>query len=193
VPVCQRQTAKGGSEADGVVRAPPKEACLSPQETWHRKSVGEVTTLRGRKNSNSLPANSELRQRAKELRKAGILSEVLMWQQLHKKKFKGYDFDRQKIIGSYIVDFYCTNCHVVIEIDGKSHDSKAEYDNERDAFLQGLGLTVIRILAHDVLYRMDDVMRMLNEHPALQKDILAASRHVTTPSRLACHPSKEGN
>jgi len=141
-----------------------------------------VVILRNSKNYNTLPFNPQLRQRAKELRKAENLYEVLLWQQLHKKKFKGYDFDRQKIIGSYIVDFYCTNCHVVIEVDGKSHDSKAEYDNERDAFLQGLGLTVIRILAHDVLYRMDDVMRMLNEHPALADENLAASRRSTTPS-----------
>ena len=90
-----------------------------------------------------------------------------MWQQLHKRKFKGYDFDRQKIIGNCIVDFYCLNCHVVIEIDGSSHDGKEEYDSERDTFLKGLGLTVIHITARDVLNRLDDVMLMLKNHPAL--------------------------
>ena len=118
----------------------------------------------------SLPYNPKLRERAKELRQAGNLCEVLLWEQLHKKKFKQYDFDRQKIIGNYIVDFFCGNCDVVIEIDGSSHDDKIEYDNERDAFLKGLGLTVIHIVAEDVLNRLDNVMLMLNNHPAFQRD-----------------------
>jgi len=76
--------------------------------------------MRNAKNYYSLPYNPNLRERAKELRKAGDLSEVLLWQQFHKRKFKGFDFDRQKIIGNYIVDFYCTNCDVVIEVDRES-------------------------------------------------------------------------
>jgi len=129
--------------------------------------------MRNRENYYSLPYNPALREKARELRKAGNLSEVLLWQQLHKQKFKGYDFDRQKIIGNYIVDFYCTNCHVVIEVDGKSHDNhKAEYDEERDNFLRELGLAVIRISDADVLNRLDDVMRMLYDHPALRAPLL---------------------
>ncbi len=115
-----------------------------------------------------LPYNPNLRERARTLRKAGNLSEVLLWQQLKSGDFKGYDFDRQKIIGNYIVDFYCTNCRVVIEVDGSSHDEKVEYDSERNAYLEGLGLTVIHIRAEDVLHRMNDVMRMLWNHPALR-------------------------
>ena len=97
-----------------------------------------------------LPFNPALKERAKALRKAGNLAEVLFWQQVHRKKFKGYDFDRQKIVGNYIVDFYCANCGVVVEIDGKSHDHKQEYDAKRDEFLQSLGLTVIHITAKGV-------------------------------------------
>ena len=115
-----------------------------------------------------LPYNPALRQRANELRKAGNVSEVLLWRLVHRKKFKGYDFDRQKIIGDYIVDFYCVNRRVVIEIDGASHDGKGEYDEKRDRFLEGLGLTVIHIPAGDVLNRLDDVKLMLYDHPALQ-------------------------
>ena len=90
-----------------------------------------------------------------------------MWQQFHKKSFKGYDFDRQKIIGNYIVDFFCLDRGVVIEVDGGSHDAKIEYDSNRDSFLEGLGLVVIRIQAKDILHRLRDVMEMLNAHPAL--------------------------
>jgi len=124
--------------------------------------------MRDRENFQTLSYNASLQARAKELRKAGNLSEVLMWQQLHKRKFKGFDFDRQKIIGNYIVDFFCTNCRVVIEVDGSSHDGRIEYDHEREAFLMGLGLTMIHIPAEDVLKRLNDVMSMLYDHPALR-------------------------
>jgi len=123
--------------------------------------------MRNTSNYFSLPFNPKLRDRAKALRKVGNLSEVLMWQQLHKRKFKNLDFDRQKIIGNYIVDLYCVTCRVVIEIDGSSHDEKHEYDRERDAYLKGLGLTVIHVSAVDVLNRLEEVMVMLCEHPAL--------------------------
>ncbi|MCL2406368.1 MAG: endonuclease domain-containing protein [Defluviitaleaceae bacterium] len=124
--------------------------------------------MRNRKNYTALPFNPHLRERARELRKAGNLCEVLLWQQLHKGKFKQYDFDRQKIIGNYIVDFYCGNCNVVIEIDGNSHNDKVEYDKKRDLYFKGLGLTVIHVLANDVLNNLRGVMEMLYAHPALR-------------------------
>lgn len=117
----------------------------------------------------TLPYNPDLIARARELRKAGNLCEVLLWQQFHRKKFKQYDFDRQKIIGNYIVDFYCSDCGVVIEIDGSSHDGKTQYDAEREIFLEGLGLIVIHIAAKDVLTRLESVMGMLHDHPALRE------------------------
>jgi type I site-specific restriction-modification system R (restriction) subunit/very-short-patch-repair endonuclease len=143
---------------DGVVNSPPKEG-------WQTESDGVVK--RTSKNYFSLPYNPKLKDRAKELRKAGNLPEVLFWNEVKNKQFKGYDFDRQKIIGNYIVDFYCSNCQVVIEIDGSSHDDKVEYDAERDAFLESLGLTVIHIPVNDIMKQMSSVMNMLYEHPAL--------------------------
>jgi len=124
--------------------------------------------MRNFKNFTSLPCNPKLNERAKELRRAGNLCEVLLWKQLRNKKFKQYDFDRQKIIGDYIVDFYCGNCNVVIEVDGSSHDEKIEYDYRRDKYFEGLGLIVIHITAKDVLNNLSGVMAMLNDHPALR-------------------------
>ena len=82
--------------------------------------------------TDSLPANAALLNRAKAFRKRGILSEVLFWQQVHKHKFYNIDFDRQRVIGNYIVDFYCKSLSLVIEIDGASHDGKEDYDVTRD-------------------------------------------------------------
>ena len=124
--------------------------------------------MRNCKRFMSLPYNPALKERARALRKAGNLSETLFWQNVKNGQLFGYDFDRQKIIGDFIVDFFCANCNVVIEIDGSSHDQKVEYDQERCAFLEGLGLTVIHIAAQDVLQRLDDVMSMLLHHPALR-------------------------
>lgn len=129
----------------------------------------------------TLPYNPALKQRAKELRRAGNLSEVLLWNQIKNSQFSGLDFDRQKIIGNYIVDFYCAEKAVVIEIDGSSHDHKAEYDAERDAYLMSLDLTVIHLLDRDVKSNLSGVMQFLLQHPAL-----------TTPP-LRGTPPQEGN
>ncbi|MBC6409641.1 MAG: DUF559 domain-containing protein [Ekhidna sp.] len=146
---------------------------------------------RSTQNYMSLPYNPKLKERARQLRKAGNLPEVLFWKQVKNKKFKGFDFDRQKIIGNYIVDFLCTNCNVVIEIDGSSHDNKAEYDAERDAFLENLGLSVVHIPVADVMNNMSGVMEMLFNHPAL-KDIPPKETLSNHPA-LKGTPPGEGN
>ncbi len=115
----------------------------------------------------SLPYNPALRARAKELRKAGMLHEALFWNQVKSGKLNGLDFDRQKIIGNYIVDFYCAEKDVIIELDGASHDGREEYDKKRDDFLMSLGLTVIHIVVVDVLRNMEGVIAHLKNHPAL--------------------------
>ena len=126
------------------------------------------------------------------MRKAGNLSEVLLWQKLSGRQFRGYDFDRQKIIGDFIVDFFCLNCNIVIEADGGSHKDKQEYDTEREAFLTGLGLTIIRIDTDDILHRLDQVMDRLYHHPAFgaPHDLSGAPHNHPGP---ADHPSTEGN
>ncbi|WP_240531677.1 type ISP restriction/modification enzyme [Maribacter sp. 4G9] len=132
------------------------------------ESRGGKKGRRNTQNYMNLPYNPKLKGRARELRQAGNLSEVLFWNQVKNKQFKGFDFDRQKIVGNYIVDFFCTNCNVVIEIDGSSHDNKVEYDAERDSFLEGLGLTVIHIPVKEVMNNMSGVIQMLIDHPALK-------------------------
>ena len=146
---------------------------------------------RNTQNYMSLPYNPKLKERARQLRKAGNLPEVLFWKQVKKKQFKGFDFDRQKIIGNYIVDFFCTNCNVAIEIDGSSHDNKAEYDAERDALLENLGLNVVHIPVADVMNNMSGVMEMLFNHPAL-KDIPLKETPSNQPA-LKDTPPREGN
>jgi very-short-patch-repair endonuclease len=111
-----------------------------------------------------LPYNPKLTKRARKLRKAGNLSEVLLWLRLKSGQINGWDFDRQKIIGNYIVDFYCANVGLVVEIDGGSHLGKEEYDSERDAYLRGLGLAVLHIQDIDVKRNIDGVVATIRNH-----------------------------
>ena len=123
--------------------------------------------MRKTKTYKSLPYNPSLRKKAQSLRKAGILHETLLWLELKSKKLNSLDFDRQKIIGNYIVDFYCAEKSVVIEVDGSSHDNKQHEDAQRDCYLESLGLIVIRLLAKDVLQNIEGVVVYLRDHPAL--------------------------
>jgi len=90
-----------------------------------------------------LPYNSHLKLRSCNLKKAGNYPEVVFWQQLHKSKFYDIDFDRQRIIGNYIVDFYVKTLGLIIEIDGASHNDKDVYDEKRELYLRSFGLICI--------------------------------------------------
>lgn len=108
-----------------------------------------------------LPYNPKLKDRARDLRKAGNISEVIFWNSIKNRKLEGLDFDRQKIIGNYIVDFYIPRYRIVIEIDGSSHDGKIDYDKERDVFMRGLSLKVLRFSDLDVKYNLDHVHKSI--------------------------------
>ncbi len=108
-----------------------------------------------------LPYNKSLKQRARNLRQNSTLSEILLWDVLKQRRAMGLDFDRQKVIGNYIVDFYCTKLKLVIEIDGWTHDNKVKYDVARHNYLESLGLTVVHIDDKDVKTKMSDVLNML--------------------------------
>ena len=107
--------------------------------------------------------NGKFKERSRELRKAGNLAEVLLWQRLQKRQFLGLLFARQKIIGHYIADFYCHKLNIVVEIDGSSHDDRVEYDKERDDYMAALGLKVFRVFARDVLANLDGVIKWLEK------------------------------
>lgn len=117
-----------------------------------------------RRNVNLLPYNKTLSSRAKALRKAGVLSEVIFWRQVRNNTFWSVDFDRQRIIGSFIVDFYVKSLGLIIEIDGSSHNDKEEYDNMREEFLINLGLHVYRISDFSVKHNLDNVMKELENY-----------------------------
>lgn len=111
----------------------------------------------------NLPYNPNFKNLVKEKRKAGNLAEVLFWQKVHKKKFYCIDFDRQRNIGSYIVDFYVKRLGLVVEIDAGSHIVKKDYDRQRQLYLESFGLKVFRCTDEDVQKNIVIVMTNLEQ------------------------------
>jgi very-short-patch-repair endonuclease len=88
--------------------------------------------------------SKDLKQRSRELRNNSTLAEVLLWNQLKRRKMLGYQFMRQKPIHHFIVDFYCSKMKLVIEIDGESHWLRFGEDRRRQEYLEQLGFHVLR-------------------------------------------------
>ncbi len=99
---------------------------------------------------------------SRELRTNGTLAEVLLWNQLKRKKMHGYQFIRQKPINSYVVDFYCSKLKLVIEVDGESHRHKFDEDSKRQRELENMGLHFLRLNDHDVKKDMVNVLRVIS-------------------------------
>lgn len=110
-----------------------------------------------------MPFNLSLKKLAREKRQAKILSEVFFWKQAHKRTFHNIDFDRQRIIGNYIVDFYVKVLGLIVEIDGTSHDNKTAYDAERKKLLKGYGLKMYNIVVWDIKMHIQTVMMGLED------------------------------
>lgn len=111
----------------------------------------------------NLPYNVSLKCRAKSLRKAGNFSEVVFWKEVRNKSFWNIDFDRQRIIGNYIVDFYVKALGLVVEIDGEIHNFQEEYDSKRERYLKDLDLKVFRISTTKILFDTENVMKDLEQ------------------------------
>lgn len=109
-----------------------------------------------------LPYNPALKELAKQLRKQGILSEVLLWQKI-KNKSLGIEFHRQVPIDNYIVDFYCHELMLAIEIDGNSHQNADVQINDdvRQKTIEKLGVTFIRFNDLDVRKNTNRVLENL--------------------------------
>jgi very-short-patch-repair endonuclease len=105
-----------------------------------------------------IPYNPSLKERARQLRKAGNRAEIVFWLAVKGRKLNDLDFDRQRIIGNYIVDFYCHQLALVIEIDGGCHRATQDYDAVRDNYLKGLGLQIIRFSDKQVLNALHQIL-----------------------------------
>ena len=104
-----------------------------------------------------LPYQPYLKKYARKLRNHSTQSEIRLWYYLKGKQRLGFDFHRQKPIDNYIVDFYCCDLLLAIELDGISHtyEDAVEKDRSRDERLSVLGIKVLRFEDEDVYKRID--------------------------------------
>ncbi|HEX6962553.1 MAG TPA: endonuclease domain-containing protein [Lacipirellula sp.] len=91
------------------------------------------------------------------LRKSTTKPEQLLWSILRGRQLGGLKFRRQHPVEPYVVDFYCAEAKLVVELDGESHNGREEYDERRSEFLAKLGLKVFRVTNDDVLTNLDGV------------------------------------
>jgi len=109
----------------------------------------------------NLPYNPKLKEYSRKLRKSRNLAEVLFWNEVKSKKFHSLDFDRQKVVDNFIIDFYVKSLGLAIEIDGFYHEFKKQEDKARQEFLESLGIKFFRISDFDVKKNMMLVLRDL--------------------------------
>ncbi len=90
-------------------------------------------------------------------------AEHLLWQELRGNALGKHKFRRQHALGPFIVDFYCVPACLVIEVDGPIHKSQADSDQERQAYLEGLGLTVLRFSNDEIFCEMPNVLELASQ------------------------------
>ncbi len=110
----------------------------------------------------NLNASLNIKGKAKELRKRMTQSEKTLWVYLRKGQLNGFHFRKQHPYNIYILDFYCFEANLAIEVDGKIHLNQIEYDLEKTRFLESSGLKVLRILNEDIEMRLEWVLEIIN-------------------------------
>ncbi len=129
-----------------------------------------------------IPYNPKLKELARQLRNNSTKAEIILWLKLKGKQIHGYDFHRQKPIDNYILDFFCHELMLGIEVDGYSHELIDVYykDQKKEKKMNELGVSVLRFTDDQVLKDMFNVLLVIEDY------IYRYEKH--TPN-----PSQEGN
>lgn len=105
--------------------------------------------------------NPKLKELARQLRNNSTFAEVLLWNELKNKQINGYDFHRQKPILNYILDFFCSELKLAIEVDGITHDNEESSSNdiERQKAVEALGISFLRFSDEDIKTQIEGVVK----------------------------------
>ena len=106
----------------------------------------------------------QIKERRKRLRNEMTRAECELWKYLRRKNLRGYKFRRQFSIDIYIIDFYCPQLKLAIEVDGDTHltEDEIEYDKKRQKHIEGYGIQFLRFTNGDIYNGMDYVMERIN-------------------------------
>ena len=105
----------------------------------------------------------KLKPLARQMRHEPTPAEEHLWQHIRSRRVFNTKFRRQHAIERFIVDFYCAEAQLIIEVDGSIHDYTQEQDAVRQAFLESLGLRVLRFSNGEVLLAIDAVPERIGE------------------------------
>ncbi len=110
-----------------------------------------------------IPYNPKLTALAKKLRNESTETEIYLWLKLKSKQMYGYDFHRQKPIDNYILDFFCYELLLGIEVDGYSHEFLEVHNKDKikEKRMNDLGITILRFSDFEVLRDMENVIRAI--------------------------------
>ncbi len=101
--------------------------------------------------------------RARALRKGATRAEQRLWRHLRDRRLGGFKFRRQHPLGPYVLDFYCEDQGLVVELDGRQHADRAAQDAARTAWLQARGHRVLRFWNHQVNDTLEGVLETILE------------------------------
>lgn len=103
-----------------------------------------------------------LRDRRKTLRKSSTPQEIILWSRLRRNQL-GVKFRRQHSIGNYILDFYCPEKKIAIELDGWQHKESKSYDDKRTVFLNSLDIHVLRFWNNEINTNLSEVISKIQK------------------------------
>jgi very-short-patch-repair endonuclease len=98
---------------------------------------------------------------ARQLRQNLTPAEQTLWQALKNRQLNGLRFRCQHPLGSFIVDFYCPQCRLIVEVDGSIHSQQVEYDLARTKHLNQFGYQVVRFSNQDVMTNLNSVLQQI--------------------------------
>jgi very-short-patch-repair endonuclease len=110
------------------------------------------------KANHNLGASINIKAKALELRKSMTVQEKILWRYLRNRQIQGKHFRRQHPYGIYILDFYCFEANLAIEVDGPIHQNHEQYDKERTEYLESSGMKGLRFDNDDVETRIEWVL-----------------------------------
>ncbi len=97
------------------------------------------------------------------MRHSSTLAEDKLWQQLRRRNIGGLKFRRQHSIGRFVVDFYCAEAGLIIEVDGPIHDGLVEQDSTRQEFIESLGFRLQRFTNDQIENSLESVLKAIDE------------------------------
>lgn len=99
--------------------------------------------------------------RRQSLRRSAPKAEAMLWRYLKERRLEGYKFRRQFSIDGYVVDFYCPELRIAIEVDGPTHfinDEVKKYDRQRQKYIENFGIRFLRVTNADIYHNLNGVI-----------------------------------